>query len=200
MNFEANYFEEENRLGFTIPAFMKHAWAAQLKVLDRIDEICSNNNIPYYANRGTLLGTVRHHGYIPWDDDLDICMLRADLNRFAEVIESYNDIMMISIFNTPSHGPNANRVVTRTAFTMDRDALKDSCGFPFSAGVDIFVLDYVPRDKALEDEMVEALEDYALYFEAQSREKSTQTATVSEADVLSELGITESEIDEADDE
>ena len=50
------------------------------------------------------------------------------------------------------------------------------------------------------DEMVEALEDYALYFEAQSREKSTQTATVSEADVLSELGITESEIDEADDE
>lgn len=158
LDFDVSYFEEETRLGFAIPEFMKHAWAAQLKVLDRIDEICRDNNIPYYANWGTLLGTVRHQGYIPWDDDIDICMLRADLNKFAELIESYDDIMMISIFNTPNHGPNANRVVTRTAFSMDRDSLKDSCGFPFSAGVDIFVLDYMPRDKALEEEMAEALQ------------------------------------------
>lgn len=85
-------------------------------------------------------------------------MLRADINRLAELIEACDDIEMISIFNTPNHGPNANRVVTSTAFSMDRDVYKDSCGFPFSAGVDIFVLDYVPRDKALEEEMVEALQ------------------------------------------
>ena len=45
LDFDISYFEEETRLGFTIPAFMKHAWAAQLKVLDRIDEICRDNNI-----------------------------------------------------------------------------------------------------------------------------------------------------------
>ena len=158
MDFDVSYFEEETRLGFAIPEFMKHAWAAQLNVLNRIDKICRDNNIPYYANWGTLLGTVRHQGYIPWDDDIDICMLRADINRLAELIEACDDIEMISIFNTPNHGPNANRVVTSTAFSMDRDVYKDSCGFPFSAGVDIFVLDYVPRDKALEEEMVEALQ------------------------------------------
>lgn len=54
-------------------------------------------------------------------------------------------------------------------------------------------------DPAQYDEMIEALEDYALYFEAQGREREA-SATVSEADVLAELGISESEIDEADDE
>ena len=50
MDFDVSYFEEETRLGFTIPSFMKHAWAAQLNVLNRIDKICRDNSIPYYAN------------------------------------------------------------------------------------------------------------------------------------------------------
>lgn len=62
---------------------MKHAWAAQLEVLNDIDKACTENGIQYFAEWGTLLGAVRHHGFIPWDDDMDICMKRADYEKFC---------------------------------------------------------------------------------------------------------------------
>ena len=157
LHFNTDYFKEENRLDFTIPAFMKHAWASQLSILERVDEICTKHNISYFADWGTLLGTIRHKGYIPWDDDIDVCMMRADYYRFREVINEYDDLFVLDIFNTPNYGPNTPRVVNSTSFSMDRNVYKSYCGFPFPTGVDIFMLDYVPRDKALEEELVEAI-------------------------------------------
>ena len=57
----------------------------QTEMLDVIDKICRENNIPYSLYAGTLLGAVRHQGFIPWDDDLDICMSRENYNRFIEL-------------------------------------------------------------------------------------------------------------------
>ena len=54
----------------------------QLKILDSIDDFCKKNGIQYFLFSGTLIGAVRHKGYIPWDDDVDICMKRKDYNRF----------------------------------------------------------------------------------------------------------------------
>ena len=65
LDFDVSYFEEETIDGFTVPAFMKHAWAAQLEMLSFVDKICEKNNIAYFADWGTLLGAVRHKGYIP---------------------------------------------------------------------------------------------------------------------------------------
>lgn len=53
----------------------------QLKILDSIDDFCKKNGIQYFLFSGTLIGAVRHKGYIPWDDDVDICMKRKDYNR-----------------------------------------------------------------------------------------------------------------------
>ena len=66
---------------------MKRAWAAQLEVLEEIDKVCKKHNIRWFADCGTLLGAVRHRGYIPWDDDMDICMLRPDYIKFNQVAE-----------------------------------------------------------------------------------------------------------------
>ena len=55
-------------------------------VLFRIDDICRENGLTYYLHAGTLLGAVRHKGYIPWGDDVDIAMYRPDYDRLAQII------------------------------------------------------------------------------------------------------------------
>ena len=82
MEFPDSYFEDEVREGFFVAGMIKRAWAAQVEVLLDIDKVCKKNQITYFADFGTLLGAVRHQGFIPWDDDLDISMKREDYNRF----------------------------------------------------------------------------------------------------------------------
>ena len=63
---------------------------AQYKMLDIlvvVDEICEKHNIPYWIDYGSLLGAVRHGGFIPWDDDLDISLLRHDFKRLSKILK-----------------------------------------------------------------------------------------------------------------
>ena len=170
--FDASFFEREERNGFVIEPMMKNAWAANLYVLNVIDKICAENDIQYFADFGTMLGAVRHHGYIPWDDDIDICMLRKDYLRFCEAIKQYRDeVALLNIYTTDDWGEHADKVINIAAFTIKRSEIKEYYGFPFTAGVDIFIIDYVPRDKELEKEQVETLRLISMIYHMREERK-----------------------------
>ena len=67
--------------------------AIQLDILDCVVEFCNQHNLRYFLSSGTLLGAVRHKGYIPWDDDIDLYMPRNDYNRFVKTFNDYSDML-----------------------------------------------------------------------------------------------------------
>lgn len=67
-------------------SILRKAQIRMLDILKAVDAICRANQIPYFIEAGTLLGAVRHGGFIPWDDDLDICVMRSDYNRLRRLL------------------------------------------------------------------------------------------------------------------
>ena len=145
MQFPDSFFEDEVRDGFFVPGLMKRAWAAQMEILADVDKVCKKYNIRWFADRGTLLGAVRHKGYIPWDDDLDICMLRDDYIRFFAVAEKE----LPSNYYIPKEREADHRMLTTifnsNTMPSDKDHLKKYHEFPLCAAIDVFVLDYGKR-------------------------------------------------------
>ncbi len=85
MSIHPSFYKEEIRSGFLVTEKRKKVWAAELQMLEKLDEVCKKYNLIYYAYYGTLLGAVRHHGFIPWDDDIDVIMFRDDYEKFQAI-------------------------------------------------------------------------------------------------------------------
>lgn len=77
--------EEETRRGYTISKEMKKVWAVELELLSKLLEVCEKHKLRIWADGGTLLGTIREKGYIPWDDDIDMVMLRDDYDKLVSI-------------------------------------------------------------------------------------------------------------------
>lgn len=114
----------------------------QLNILDRIHTFCVEHGINYSLSSGSLIGAVRHKGYIPWDDDIDIYMLKPDYNRFeAEFSDKYFKI--ISPWNCKDCiFPFAKVYDSRTLLIEDVDNYEKGLG----VNIDIFQVDSVPDD------------------------------------------------------
>lgn len=80
--FPESFFKEEDRLGFHIDRKRKEIWAVELDMLYELDRVCKKLNVQYFLDGGTLLGAARDGHFIPWDDDIDVSMLREDYDRF----------------------------------------------------------------------------------------------------------------------
>lgn len=154
MDFSVDFFRDEVRCGFYIPTAVKQAWAAELAVLFEIDRICVNHGIRYFADWGTILGAVRHGGFVPWDDDLDICMLRDDYKRFREVADSElpEEYVIHDYERQKNHWLFLARVVNRNRISFLPEDLNQNYNFPYLVGVDVFVKDYLYEDPEKEKE------------------------------------------------
>lgn len=79
---------DETICGYAVSSKMKRIWAVQLDLLTVFKNLCEAHGLRYYMWSGTLLGAVRHQGFIPWDDDVDVAMPRADYDRFQELAKA----------------------------------------------------------------------------------------------------------------
>ena len=142
------YFEDEVRDGFYVPSMIKRSWAVALDVLSEVDRICRKYDIKYYAEWGTLLGAVRHAGFVPWDDDLDIAMPRNDYIKFCQVAkqELKNGYEIFNFKNHDNFHHFLARVTCTSRICFEDKYLKEHHGFPYIAGLDIFVHDNVSKD------------------------------------------------------
>ncbi|MBQ6198616.1 MAG: LicD family protein [Bacteroidales bacterium] len=110
-----------------------------LSILNSVTLFCQKNNIQYYLAWGTLIGAVRHKGFIPWDDDIDIWMPRSDYNRFIELYD--NQIFHFRSMQTEEDFPLCFGKVCDERFSAIDEYDKD-----FGLYVDIFPLDGLPTD------------------------------------------------------
>lgn len=154
MSVAETFLFDEVRCGFVVPAAIKQAWGAELDVLMEIDRVCRLHGITYYADWGTLLGAVRHGGFVPWDDDVDIVMKRADYQKFMEIarFDMEEEFDVQTFRNQPDFWLFMGKVVNKNHFCFTKEHLRRFRNFPYIACVDIFVLDYVYKDPLKEEE------------------------------------------------
>ena len=129
------------------PAVLRRLQLTILEILKDIDSICKENNIEYYIAYGTALGAVRHGGFIPWDDDIDICMTREAYDRFLEVMpnampEKYD---LLDIKNTNKYSMCFAKVSKKG--TKFKEKVGTAEGYEQGIFVDVFPLDYAPDDE-----------------------------------------------------
>lgn len=116
------------------------------EILLFIKKICEENHISYFLAAGTVLGAVRHKGFIPWDDDVDLYMFREDYNRFREAMKGEADTpyKLLYIDTEPNYTLPLPKVIdTRTVLTQFRQREKMQLG----VYVDVFILDNVPDEE-----------------------------------------------------
>lgn len=144
------FFEEEVRCGYLVSRKMKEIWAVELDLFAEFDRVCKKYGIKYFASSGTMLGAVRHQGFIPWDDDMDVMMMRDEYIRLCEVAEE--EFKFPYFFQTEytdrgslrGHAQLRNSSTTAILMEERRQKLRFNQGIFF----DIFPLDVIPANRA----------------------------------------------------
>ena len=111
-----------------------------IDILNEIDEFCQENNITYFLTYGTLLGAIRHNGFIPWDDDLDICLLRDDYEKLLKEFSSESGyIEIINYLNKKNYiWPHA-KIIHNKTISIENNIYKAAIG----VHIDMFPLDSI---------------------------------------------------------
>lgn len=118
----------------------------QLEILDYVHEFCEQNKITYFIAYGTLIGAVRHKGYIPWDDDIDIAMPRKDYETFIKIFHLTKSKYKLCSFKIDQSCPYSYAKVYDSDTVLNEYADFD---YPIGINIDVFPIDGLPNDEKL---------------------------------------------------
>jgi lipopolysaccharide cholinephosphotransferase len=129
-----------------------------IDILKYIKDICEENDLRYYLAYGTLIGAIRHKGFIPWDDDIDIYMPRMDFMKLLKICSNNPDerYSLISLYNNKKYNAPLAKMFDNETFLIQNHSFKERT--QIGVYVDIFVLDGVPKDRSDYDQFVERLQ------------------------------------------
>ncbi len=149
-------------------------------VLENFKSVCERNDIYYILSFGTALGAVRHNGFIPWDDDIDVCVFRKDYQKLIEAYAKEKD----SRYRLVSTEVDANYSLPHMKI-IDTSTVLYQAGrrnnYPLGVWIDVFALDNVPDNLRERKKYIKKLERYqaiwsALEYERKKRSSSPKTA------------------------
>ena len=156
LQIDPSFYVEEVRCDYTVSEEMKKVSAVELDLVAEFQRVCEKYGLVYFADGGTMLGTVRHKGFIPWDDDIDLMMMRDQYDKLCEVApKEFKDPYF---FQTEYTDPSSLRghAQLRNSDTTGISKAEMEGVHKFNQGmfIDIFPVDAVPDDDALLEKML----------------------------------------------
>ena len=164
-----SFFQGEERCGYYVSPEMKKVWAVQLDLLNEFARVCEKNNLRWYIDAGTLLGAVRHKGFIPWDHDADVMMMRSEYDRLCSIApkEFQLPYTLCTYENSLMPKKFARLCNEDTAMFDTRELKVIASGYQIkrNAGIciDVFPVDKIPDDENKIRKIVRRLKIYS-YF------------------------------------
>ena len=134
-------------------------------ILNEVDVFCRENNLTYFLAYGSLIGAIRHKGFIPWDDDIDICMPRPDYERFIHSFSSKNQKYSIG-----SHVVDEKFPYFFAKVQDESTFLETKLTFNYTTGlyIDIFPIDGIPNEKKLQKNYIRKFHFYRHIYNLKS--------------------------------
>ena len=129
-----------------------------LEELIYFDDFCTKNDISYFLFYGSLLGAVRHNGFIPWDDDIDVVVPRKDYNKLVKIFnDSSNRYKLVSIHNNEEFTAPLAKIVDSKTRLIQKYRFKES--IDLGVYIDVFILDGLPNDDKMRKQCMKKAKD-----------------------------------------
>lgn len=147
--------ESEMRNGYFISSEMKKVWAVEMELLKKLLEVCEKHHLKIWAEGGTLLGTIRHQGFIPWDDDIDMAMLRDDYDKLQAIAkDEFKAPFFFQSGYTDLFAEGMSKLRMDNTTAIQHDSIFQNCHQGIF--IDIFPIDKIPDNKKELDDFVES--------------------------------------------
>lgn len=141
-------------------SLLKLSQKLSLNILENYIQFCEENNLNYFLIGGSLLGAIRHKGFIPWDDDVDVGMPRKDYNQFLKLGATYfteTRFFLQTPFSDKNYGLSYSKLLDRHTFIEEKNSINNARKGVF---IDIFPFDQIPSNPTDQDKQISKFRYY----------------------------------------